>query len=90
MRIRILRRMERFEKTLVTGVLKQRNMGKLLVSVGVLVEVAIVNLLRYSLSHCVTFFRSILLTWPRTGESKYLVSSILGVYLDGYNEKTDG
>lgn len=82
--------MERFEKTLVTGVFEQRNMRKLLVSVGVLVEVAIVNLLRYSLPHCVTFFRSIPLTWSRIRESKYLVSSRLGVYLDVYNEKIDG
>lgn len=59
-------------------------------TVGVPAEVAVVNLLRYSLPHCGTFFRSTQLTWSRIGESKYLVSSRLRIYLDRYNEKTDG
>lgn len=86
----MLRRMERFEKPLLTVGLEQTNMRRLLVSVEVPTDIAIVNLLRYSFPHCVTFFRSTQLTWSRVGESKYLVSSRSGIYLDGYKEKTDG
>lgn len=39
---------------------------------------AIVNLLRHSLSHHMTFFNSTQLTWRRLGESKYLVPSHWG------------
>lgn len=59
--------------------LEQTNMRRDLVNVAVPSEVAIVNLLRDNLSHCVTF-ASIQLTLSRIKENKYLLSSSLGVY----------
>lgn len=88
--IRGFKRMERFEKPLLRVGVEQRNVRGCLVIVEVPTQVTVVNLLWYSVPHLVTSSSSTQLTWCRLRESKCLVSSRLGVYLAGYDERQMG